>query len=522
MGSPMYPRVLPAPPVAKPYTVSELLAEVAGSLRSSWRDIAVVGEVSRWEIRGGHGYFTIKDRTGCLNGIIFASDLAFVPFKVTAGLEIVVRGSLDLFAPQGKFQIKAWGLEPVGAGALQLAFEQLKAKLAAEGLFEASRKRRIPALPARIGIVTSPTGAAIRDILHVLRRRHDGLSVTIYPVRVQGDGAAADVAEGLRRFNAKGGFDVLIVARGGGSPEDLAPFNDERLARTLAASRIPTISAIGHETDVTIADLVADLRAPTPSAAAELVVERKDALVRRLADCRGRLLRGMRSRLAVTRGRLVGLSRAEGLLRFRYKLRESRERVGQARLALVSALERRPEQYRTRLRAAAKFLAGFARVAELPRRRDRVARLTSALEERMRRAIEWRRERLRHDSAKLDILSPLAVLARGYAVAFKESGGAPLLSATSVRPGDQIRVRLHEGELRALVRDRVVPSGSRAVGEGVSGGPTRRLSRPSAAGAADDARSAPPASSLPAPTRRKKSDASLPLFDFLFEDKADG
>jgi len=484
----MYPKVVPAPLLPRPYTVSELLAEVAGSLRSSWRDIAVVGEVNRWEIRGGHGYFSIKDKTGCLNGIIFASDLALVPFKITTGLEIVVRGSLDLFAPQGKFQIKAWGIEPVGAGAFQLAFEQLKAKLAAEGLFDPARKRRIPALPARIGIVTSPTGAAIRDILHILRRRHDGLSVTIYPVRVQGDGSAADVAEGIRRLNLRGGFDVLIVARGGGSPEDLAPFNDERVARALAASRIPTISAIGHETDVTIADLVADLRAPTPSAAAELVVERKDALVRRLSECRGRLVRGLRSTLDITRGRLLGLSRAEGLLRFRYKLRESRERVGQARIALVSALERRPQAYASRLRTAAKVLAGFARVAELPRRRDSIARLTASLQERMRRAMERRRERLRQDSAKLDILSPLAVLARGYAVAFQDTGGAPLLSASSVRPGDKIRVRLHEGELKALVRERSVPG--------------------------------QPASRIPHPASPKKP-SSLPLFDFLFEDKGE-
>src|SRR5215471_9655793 len=420
MGSPMYPRVLPAPPVAKPYTVSELLAEVAGSLRSSWRDIAVVGEVSRWEIRGGHGYFTIKDRTGCLNGIIFASDLAFVPFKVTAGLEIVVRGSLDLFAPQGKFQIKAWGLEPVGAGALQLAFEQLKAKLAAEGLFEASRKRKIPALPARIGIVTSPTGAAIRDILHVLRRRHDGLSVTIYPVRVQGDGAAADVAEGVRRFNAKGGFDVLIVARGGGSPEDLAPFNDERLARTLAASRIPTISAIGHETDVTIADLVADLRAPTPSAAAELVVQRKDDWTRRLSEIRSRSLLFIRSSLAQIRARLTHLSRADGLLQFRYQLRDRRERLVQSHAALLGALERRPARDAARLARATQVLQDFTRVVELPRRTESLARSRELLKERMGRSLARRGERLRADSQKLDLLSPLAVLGRGYAVAYRE------------------------------------------------------------------------------------------------------
>jgi exodeoxyribonuclease VII large subunit len=477
----MFPRAIPSPAPPRPYTVSQLLAEVAASLRSSWRDIAVAGEVGRFDLRGGHGYFSLKDRTACLNGIIFASDLARIPFRITTGLEVVVRGSLDLFAPQGKFQIKAYAIEPVGAGALQLAFEQLKARLAVEGLFDQARKRRIPALPSRIAIVTSPTGAAIRDFLNVLRRRHEGLSVTIYPVRVQGDGSAADVAEGIRRISGQGGFDVLIVARGGGSPEDLAPFNDERVARALAASRIPTISAIGHETDVTIADLVADLRAPTPSAAAELVAERKDALVRRLSEGRGRMLRAVRSRLALTRGRLLALSRAEGLLRFRYKLREWKESVGQGRLALVSALERRPEAYRIRLRTARRALAGFARTAELPRRRDRVARLAASLEERLKRALERRRERLRQDSAKLEILSPLAVLARGYAVAFREGVRAPLLAASEVRPGDRIRVRLHEGELRAIVGERVSPSLPKT----------------------------------PAPARPEV----LPLFDFLFEEK---
>jgi exodeoxyribonuclease VII large subunit len=487
----VFPRAVPSPAPPRPYTVSELLAEVAGTLRASWRDIAVVGEVSRWDLRGGHGYFSLKDRTGCLNAIIFASDLARVPFRVTAGLEVVIRGSLDLWAPQGRFQIKAYAIEPVGTGALQLAFEQLKAKLAAEGLFDAARKRRIPALPSRIAIVTSPTGAAIRDILNVLRRRHEGLSVTIYPVRVQGDGSAADVAEGIRRLNRRGDFDVLIVARGGGSPEDLAPFNDERVARALADSGIPTISAIGHETDITIADLVADLRAPTPSAAAELVVERKDALVRRLFDCRGRIARALRAKLGFERGRLTGLSRAEGLLRFRYKLRELRERISQGRGALIAALERRPEAFAARLSAARKALDNFARVAELPRRRERIGRFTSSLEERMRRYLERRRERLAQHAAKLEILSPLAVLARGYAVAFREGSRAPLLSASQVRPGDGIRVRLHEGELKAAV------------------------------GAAS--RGSSPGSRVPSPGRRVPSPRAaapaLPLFDFLFEEK---
>ena len=490
--SPMYPRAVPAPAPPRPYTVSELLAEVAGTLRTSWRDIAVVGEVSRFDLRGGHGYFSLKDRTGCLNAIIFASDLEHVPFRVTPGLEVVVRGSLDLWAPQGKFQIKAYAIEPVGAGALQLAFQQLKAKLAAEGLFDPARKRRVPALPRRIAIVTSPTGAAIRDILNVLGRRHDGLSVTIYPVRVQGDGCADDVAQGIQRLNRRADFDVLILARGGGSPEDLAPFNDERVARALASSRIPTISAIGHESDVTISDLVADLRAPTPSAAAELVVERKDALVRRLSDCRGRLTRALRSKMGVERGRLIGLSRAEGLLRFRYKLKEWRERIGQGRGALMSALERRPEAFAARLAAASKVLAAFARVAELARRRERIGRLSASLQERMRRTLERRRERLTQDAAKLEILSPLAVLARGYAVAFREGARTPLLSAAQVKPGEGIRVRLHEGELKAVVGER-------------TGGGKEAPRVPS------------PQSRVPA-ARSVRTEA-LPLFDFLFEEK---
>ena len=464
----MFPRAVPAPAPPRPYTVSELLAEVGTSLRTSWRDIAVVGEVSRWEKRGGHGYFTLKDRTGCLNAIIFASDLARVPFQVAQGLEVVVRGSLDLWAPQGKFQIKAFAIEPVGAGALQLAFEQLKARLAAEGLFDPGRKRKIPALPRRIAIVTSPDGAAIRDILNVLKRRHDTLAVTIWPARVQGEMAAAEVAQGIRAVNRRGGFDVLIVARGGGSAEDLAPFNDERVARALATSRIPTISAVGHETDVTIADLIADLRAPTPSAAAELVVERKEELCRRVSDIRSRAGRAIGSRLHFERERLRGLSRAEGLLKFRYRVKDLGERVGQGRDTLVAALARRPAAGAARLASTRRVLESFARVVELPRRLERVAALSSTVAQRMERGLERRRGRLREGAQRLEALSPLAVLARGYAVAYREGSRAPLLSASSVAIGEKIRVRLHEGELNAVVRERGLSSEARRAREGLS------------------------------------------------------
>jgi len=450
----VFPRPVPAAVPPRPYTVSELLAEVGGILKTSWRDVSVVGEVGRWDLRGGHGYFTLKDRAACLSGIIFASDLKRVPFRVEAGLEVVARGTLDLYSPQGRFQLRAFDLQPVGAGALQLAFEQLKARLAAEGVFDAARKRRIPLFPRSIGVVTSPTGAAIRDFLNVLGRRFGTVRVTIYPVRVQGEGAAREIAEAVESFNARGGFDVLIVTRGGGSAEDLAPFNDERVARALAASKIPTLSAVGHETDVTICDLVADLRAPTPSAAAELVAEKKGELCRRVEETRARVVRSMRSALGLSRARLSGLSRAEGLLRFRYRLRELSGKVAQSREVLAAVLERRPAEYASRLARARGALANFLRVAELRRKRETVERLRAFLFERGRRRLERRRERLRECAQKLELLSPLAVLARGYAVAYREGSESPLLSASRVKPGDPIRVRLHEGELGAVVRER--------------------------------------------------------------------
>ncbi len=442
-----------SPSSPRPYSVSELLAEVGQALRTSWRDIAVAGEIGRWETRGGHGYFTLKDRTGCLSAIIFGSDLRRVPFEPKAGLEVVVRGSLDLYPPTGKFQIKAFAIEPIGAGALQLAFEQLKEKLAAEGLFEKSRKRPIPFLPRRIAIVTSPDGAAIRDILHVAGRRFDGLAITIYPARVQGAEAAGEIVAGIRAFNRRSGFDVLIVARGGGSAEDLAAFNDERVARALAASAIPTISAIGHETDWTIADFVADLRAPTPSAAAEMVVERKDELTRRIRDVRARFVLAAKSRLGHARASLTALSRADGLLQFRYRLRDLRDRIAQSLSLLVTTLERRPAADAARLERVRRVLHEFERVVELPRLAETLARRRSLLEERMGRSLAARRERLVGDVRKLDLVSPLAVLARGYAVAYREGSRTALRSAEGLKPGSRIRVRLHEGELGAVVRE---------------------------------------------------------------------
>ncbi len=451
--APMFPSPVPAAAPPRPYTVSELLAEVGSSLKTRWRDVAVAGEIGRFDLRGGHGYFTLKDRSATLNAVIFASELARVAFRPEPGLEIVARGTLDLWAPQGRFQLKAWALEPVGAGALQLAFEQLKKKLEAEGLFERFRKRPIPMLPRSIALVTSPQGAAVRDVLSILRRRFDGLSVTIYPVRVQGEQAAGEIAAGIRACSARGVFDVLIVARGGGSLEDLAPFNSERVARALGECRIPTISAVGHEADVTICDLVADLRAATPSAAAELVVERKDAFSRRISDARRRGERAIGARLSLERARLAALSRAEGLMRLRYRLREWRERVAQSRETLRETLARRPAEERARLSRARRALEVFGRIARVGERRGRLSHASHRLGVGMQRHLERQRERVAGTTSKLHALSPLAVLARGYAVAYKQGARRPLLSSSEVKAGDRIRIRLHEGELSAVVRE---------------------------------------------------------------------
>jgi len=424
----MFPRPVPAAAPPRPYTVTELLAEVGSVLRTTWRDLSVVGEVARFDERGGHGYFVLKDKTATVSGIIFASDLRRVPFRIEPGLEVVVRGSLDLYAPQGRFQIKAFSVEPVGRGALQLAFEQLKARLEAEGLFAAERKRPIPKLPRRIAVVTSPSGAVLRDILHVLSRRFDGLAVTVYPVRVQGELAAAEIVAALAHLDRRGGFDVLILARGGGSPEDLAPFNDERVARALARSSIPTISGVGHETDVTIADLVADLRAPTPSAAAELVVPERLEVAAALAELARRARFRSAAGLAGARGELAAEGRALERLRPEAQLAQARERAG---WLLDRATRHVGEDLRHR-RAAHAALA---------------ARLTPAVQARL--SVD--RGALERAAAALSALGPQATLERGYAIVRRTADGVVVRDPVDAPDGELLSVRIAHGRLAARV-----------------------------------------------------------------------
>src|SRR5216117_2331202 len=291
------------------WTVRDLVSTVSTHIEREYGDVWVEGEISNFRAHdSGHLYFTLKDQNAQIRAVMFRSSARLLRFRPENGMQIVLRGRVTIYEDRGELQISAEYLEPKGAGALQVAFEQLKAKLEAEGLFDSSRKKAIPVLPSRIGIVSSPQAAALRDILNILRRRHRSANVLIFPAQVQGEAAALEVRAGVRYFNKARTVEVIIVARGGGSAEDLAAFNHEGLARTIAASRIPVIAAIGHETDFTIIDFVADLRAPTPSAAAELVIRSRQDIEDQAQAAYQRLLRAVHYRLVIARQALTELS----------------------------------------------------------------------------------------------------------------------------------------------------------------------------------------------------------------------
>jgi exodeoxyribonuclease VII large subunit len=436
------------------YSVAELTAAIRGLLESSFGDVWVEGEISNCRVwNTGHMYFTLKDGNAQIKAVMFRTAVRYLRFKPEDGLHVVARGRLGVYEPKGEYQIVCEHMEPRGLGALQLAFDQLKKRLQAEGLFAAERKRPLPALPRRIGIVTSLDGAAIGDILKVLRRRAPNASVLIRPARVQGEGAADDVARGLRAIVRAKGVDVVIVGRGGGSVEDLWAFNEERLARAIAACPVPVISAVGHEVDVTIADFVADLRAPTPSAAAEMVVAAKDEFCHRIDRLAGRLRAAARSDLQRRRNLVHALSSRRGLAAFPARLalrgRHAAELTHHLRGAARAVIARRVRAYRAlRQRLEAQDLARH--LASI-RARLTVAegRLTGAA----RRTQHRSDARFRALAGRLENLSPLAVLGRGYAVCWNEDKTAIIRSAASVAAGDSVRVTLANGELSCRVTD---------------------------------------------------------------------
>ncbi len=434
------------------WTVRDLVASVRTHIEREYSEAWVEGEISNLRAQNsGHLYFTLKDGSSQISVVMFRSSVRLLRFRPTDGMQVVVRGRVTIYEERGQLQIIAEYVEPKGVGALQIAFEQLKAKLGEEGLFEASRKKPIPPLPRVIGVVTSAQAAALRDILHILRRRHHTVNVLIYPAQVQGEMAASEVAAGVRYFNRARSVEVIVVARGGGSAEDLAAFNDEGLARVIAASALPVISAVGHETDFTIADFVADLRAATPSAAAELVIRSRQEVEEQVAGLERELERGMRYRLIMGRQRLTELAKHGAFGRMMELIGRRQQRVDD----LTNRLGHAQRDLLGRQRRKFESLAGAVRHYDLRLvlggvRKELDARV-AAMAAAARDLLLRRRSRLERLTSQMEALSPVAILERGYALVF-DAEGRLVKDAGAVKIGEEIAARVARGEIGAVVK----------------------------------------------------------------------
>ena len=434
------------------WTVRDLIASVRTRLERDYTDVWIEGEISNFRAHGsGHLYFTLKDGSAQIRVVMFRSSAKLLRFRPEEGMQVIARGRVTVYEERGELQVSAEYLEPKGAGALQIAFEQLKAKLQAEGLFEESRKKAVPALPRRIGIVTSPQAAALRDILNILHRRHHTVSVLIFPAQVQGLEAPIEVSAGIRYFNKARNVEVIIVARGGGSVEDLAAFNHEGLARTVASSEIPVISAVGHETDFTILDFVADLRAPTPSAAAELVIRSRQEIEEQSEGLRERLARAMRYRLLMARQSVTEMAQHGAFARMMDALGRRQQRVDELLYRMETAERRVIEQQRRRWETAAGAIRHYDVRRRLAAMREQLESRTAALGASFRTLLMRRRGRLEQLAGELGALSPVAILERGYALVF-DSAGNLVKDSEQVQAGEEIRARVARGEIKAVVK----------------------------------------------------------------------
>ncbi len=431
-------------------TVSRFTALVRDLLEENFDHVWVEGEVSNLAMpASGHYYFTLKDSGAQLRCIMFKASARALKFKLQNGMALIVRGRVTVYDQRGEYQLVVEYMEPKGIGALQLAFIQLKERLAKEGLFDESHKKPLPILPNCIGVVTSATGAAIHDILNVLRRRYVNMKVLIYPVKVQGEGAAGEISAAIRDFNLYKKVDVIIVGRGGGSLEDLWPFNEEVVARAIYASRIPVVSAVGHEVDFTIADFVADLRAPTPSAAAELVVRNKAELVAEVENLSRRHLSAMQHRFAGLRNRLESLTRA---------LKDPAMLVGHLAQRVDDLTDRFHRSFtvdicrrRERLSALINHLRLTNPVVELERCRERLLKLSVRLENAMRQRLDDAHGATAVCAASLNALSPLATLARGYSLARKYPRGAVVTESRQIQKGECLELVFRRGAAVCIV-----------------------------------------------------------------------
>ena len=441
-----------APEPRRVFSVSQLTDRIRSLLEERFFEIWVEGEISNCFVaKTGHMYFTLKDTQAQIKAVMFRSAIRYLRFKPQDGLRVVARGRLTVYDPKGEYQIVCEHLEPEGLGARQLAFDQLKERLAREGLFDPRRKRALPALPRKIGVVTSLDGAAVRDIIKVLRRRYANAHIVIRPARVQGEGAALDIARGMAAIGKVKGVDVVIVGRGGGSIEDLWAFNEEVVARAIAGCPVPTISAVGHETDITIADFVADMRAPTPSAAAEMVVARKDDFCAHIDRLAHRVNTLMQGRLHKVRARLGTIEAKSGYagfaMRIAMRARRADDLSHQLLRALREQLARRERGYQTLRLTLERF--------DVRRRFGTIRTQLVAVDGRLRSSVDRQLHvadaRLRGAAARLESLSPLAVLARGYAVCWNEDRTAIIRDAAVVERGARVHVKLERGELDCSV-----------------------------------------------------------------------
>jgi exodeoxyribonuclease VII large subunit len=434
------------------WTVTELTAKLRDLLAKNFTDIRVQGEISNCrEAQSGHIYFTLKDERAQIKCVFFKSQQRGIKFRPEDGLHVTVRGTISVYEQRGEYQIYIEKLDLVGQGALQLAFDQLKKRLEAEGLFDPSKKKPLPLLPSRIGVITSPKGAAVRDVVRILTRRFHNVHLTIYPVRVQGDGSAEEIVKALKFFNVRKTVDVLILARGGGSMEDLWAFNEEIVARAIVSSEIPVITGVGHETDFTIADFVADVRASTPSAAAELVVQTRREFDKHIADLRETLANLIRYRTLELSRRIHELSGRRGFRRPLDLLRQQRQRADEMTSRLALGLRARLDHSRKRFTVLHLHIASFDFRVKIAAFRLRLERRTADLRLRAERLVRTKRDRLEKFSLQLAERSPLKVLERGYAIA-TDANGLLLRDSSQVSIGDTISLRLHRGRLSAEVK----------------------------------------------------------------------
>ena len=447
-------------PPAEPqiWTVQTLVSEIRQRVEGKYADLWVAGEISNLRpAASGHVYFTLKDRDAQLPVVLFRRQAQLLRFRPKDGDEVHVRGRVSVYESRGQLQLIAETLELRGAGALQLAFDRLKAHLLAEGLFDAARKKPLPTFPKCIGLITSPSGAVLRDIIHIGRRRHAALNLLIYPAAMQGPNCAGQVAAGIRWFNRHPErADLILIARGGGSAEDLAGFNDEALARTIAASTLPVVSAVGHETDFTIADFVSDLRAPTPSAAAEVITASHYQIQNRLENLSRRSKRAIRYHLLDLRQRYARLSAEQVLARLRDAVLRRDQRIDDLRFRLESAAQRRLRHPGQRLAALTARLHRQDLRVRMARAHQRLEAANASLQRASKLIITRRQTQLAHAEARLKTLSPLAVLDRGYALVYS-SEGVLLRNANETKPGEQIRARLATGDLLATVTETTKP-----------------------------------------------------------------